>query len=94
MKKGVRVLLDEEYGYRHWVWNTEMTEEDLVKWFGENIGKNDDVFFEPRNLPGKKKIITVEEYNEMSRGSWRAMFHTADDSYMISPNGTKYHLGD
>ena len=92
--KGVRVLLDEEYGYRHWVWNTGMTEEDLVKWFSENIGKNDSVFCNPRSLPGEKKLISIGQYNDMSRGSWRAMFHDADDSYMISPRGTKYGLGD
>lgn len=92
--KGVRVLLEEEYGYRHWVWNTGMSEEELIGWFAENIGKNDSVFFDPRSLPGKKKCITVKEFNEMSRGSWTAMFHDADDSYMVSPKGIKYDLRD
>ena len=92
MTKGIRVLLEEEYGYRHWVWNTEMDEEELIKWFRDCIGEGDAVFSEPSQLHGRKKEISIKEFNEMSRGSWTGMFHDAEDSYLVCPKGIVYDI--
>jgi hypothetical protein len=45
------VLLDEEYGYRTWVWYTEMSDEGL-KMYWEGLKTVSDFFFNPRMLPG------------------------------------------
>lgn len=47
----VVVLLEEEYGYRHWIWHTGMTEAELTA-FWEGLESVDPYFFSPKGLPG------------------------------------------
>ena len=45
------VLLDEEYGYRSWVWWTGMTNDALAAWW-KALDSVQPHFFDPRTLPG------------------------------------------
>ena len=45
------VLLEEEYGYRSWVWWTGMTDVELVAWW-KALASVQPYFFDPRGLPG------------------------------------------
>ena len=45
------VMLDEEYGYRSWVWYTGMSDEELRAYW-EGLATVSDFFFDPRTLPG------------------------------------------
>ena len=45
------LLLDEEYGYRTWLWHTGMTPDELVA-FWEGLESVMPYFFDPRKLPG------------------------------------------
>lgn len=50
----VTVFLQEEYGYRHWLWETGMDADALMKWWADQrIAPTSDYFFDPRKLPGK-----------------------------------------
>lgn len=83
----VVVALEEEYGYRYWIWETGMNEADLIQWLKDQ--KNDDTFIF-LDLPGKRKRITITEYRNLSKKGWYAMFHQLDDSYLTSPSGETY----
>lgn len=45
------VLLEEEYGYRSWVWWTGMTDDELIQWW-KSLESVSPYFFDPRELPG------------------------------------------
>tara|TARA_Y100000034_G_scaffold127135_1_gene179474 strand:- start:395 stop:823 length:429 start_codon:yes stop_codon:yes gene_type:complete len=47
----ITVGLDEEYGYRMWVWQTGMTEAELIAWW-EALPSVMPYFFSPEGLPG------------------------------------------
>jgi len=47
----VVVLLEEEYGYRHWLWHTKMTEPELTS-FWEGLDSVEPYFLSPTGLPG------------------------------------------
>jgi hypothetical protein len=83
----VVVALEEEYGYRYWVWETGMDEATLIQWLRDQ--KDDETFLNMR-LPGKKKKITITEYNALAGKGWVGMFHMLDDSYLVAPDGTHY----
>ena len=83
----VTVALDEEYGYRYWVWETGMDEATLVQWLRD---QTEDKTFEFLNLPGKRKKISIGEYKFLAKKGWRGMFHMLEDSYLVSPDGTNY----
>jgi len=47
----IKVFLEEEYGYRYWVWETGMDADALIAWWkGMNTNT---YFFSPVGLPGK-----------------------------------------
>lgn len=48
----VTVYLEEEYGYRYWLWHTGMQAFELVKWW-TNLQSVMDFFHTPVGLPGK-----------------------------------------
>lgn len=51
--KTITVLLEEEYGYRFWTWDTGLTEPELIKYWLTKTSVND-LFFSPEGkLPGK-----------------------------------------
>lgn len=83
----VTVALEEEYGYRYWVWETEMDEATLIQWLKD---QKEDETFVFLDLPGRRKLITVGEYKFRAKKGWHGMFHQLDDSYLIAPDGTKY----
>ncbi len=83
----VVVALDEEYGYRYWVWETGMDEATLIQWLKD---QKEDETFVFLDLPGDRKLITLGEYKFLAKKGWRGMFHQLDDSYLIAPDGKKY----
>ena len=54
----VTVMLDEEYGYREWIWNTGMTASELDAWWSSRDTLRP-YFFSPTGLPGE--LIQVGE---------------------------------
>lgn len=54
------VYLEEEYGFRQWVWYSGMTAEELVAWWTETESMLA-YFFSPAGLPGKMVEVWLED---------------------------------
>ncbi|MDB4278658.1 hypothetical protein N9917_03570 [Deltaproteobacteria bacterium] len=79
----VTVYVDEEYGYRSWVWETGMTAEELVAWW-TGLETVMSYFFSPSGLPGTMtqvhlgaEAFAVHETNEPI--PFPAGYHYKDD---------------
>lgn len=95
MSNGVRVLVDEEYGYRYWIWDTGLSENELAEWFLSQNGEESEAF-EPHHLFGSIREVSEDDREWVSphRSVWRAMFHTIGDSWLRSSGGMVYTLSE
>ena len=80
MSEKITVYLEEEYGYRYWLWETGMTEEELRAFWG-GLPSVSPYFYDPRGLPGK---LTPLETNPTAE-DWTGHIHMDDDSGLWSP---------
>ena len=62
----VNVLLDEEYGYREWLWKTGMTAEQLTEWW-TSLRSVSAFFFDPSQggMPGEMLQI-IEDTTDLN----------------------------
>ena len=74
-KKTFTVVIDEEHGYRYWLWEFSGTERQLLETFNSNKPKN--CLIEPTVLPGKVKECSAERYLDCD---YHAHWHEPDDS--------------
>ena len=53
MKDTIEVFINEEYGYKKWIWNPNMTEDEFVLWWNE-LSESDFIkyYFNIKSLPG------------------------------------------
>jgi len=89
------VNVEEEYGYRNWLWFTEMHAEELIEFWKEKKTVSD-LFFHPEdgNLPGK--LIELDGYDSLVKKintKWSAHFHCDDDSWLRNENEKYQHKG-
>jgi hypothetical protein len=84
------VLIEEEYGYRHWFWNPAMTIEEFKQWWYDLVSVSP-FFLNPGNtLPGMTLKLTLEEYLVLSNFAkefpdkihYFAHLHEDDDSML------------
>ena len=61
------VLLDEEYGYRTWLWHTNMTGEELIAWWTA-LPSVDPYFMTPVGLPGT--LVPCWVQSNADKGVW------------------------
>jgi hypothetical protein len=56
MNKNIEVFLNNEYGYKTYIWKPEMTESEFVDWW-KNLTDSDIIkyYFNLKSLPGKLK---------------------------------------
>tara|TARA_R110002051_G_scaffold71886_4_gene130024 strand:- start:2283 stop:2621 length:339 start_codon:yes stop_codon:yes gene_type:complete len=103
----MRILVDEEYGYRYWVWTPKQeTVEDLLEYMTTIDEEFFDkwVFLHPSNLMGVWKqlilpvnAIKIEDdwyYDQVlnpSNYDGAGYFHTFNDSH-ITLNGKEYEF--
>ena len=61
----IEVFLNEEYGYKTWIWHPNMNEEEFTSWW-ESLTDSDVIkyYFNIHSLPG-----TLKEYVEKSPGN-------------------------
>lgn len=95
---GIVVAIEEEYGYRYWVWETGM-EAEALKVFFLNLNPMDYFFHQMESLPGKihqadlnaygmtiydhADSQNIEKIRFFSTDSVaRAHFHTAEDTWI------------
>lgn len=63
-ENNIKVMLDEEYGYRSWVWYTGMSEAELLEWWA-NLESVDPFFYNPDGtLPGTVTAIVMWQNTE------------------------------
>ena len=94
MNNNIELFLNEEYGYRTFIWKPEMTEEQFVNWWS-NLSDSDIIkyYFNIKALPG-----TLRPYVEKTKGNaerreygdptshrpyYYCHFHDVDDSYIV-----------
>ena len=90
----IEVFLNEEYGYKKWIWTPNMGEEEFVAWWGDlTESMLIKYYFNIKTLPG-----TLKPYIEKNSGSaikreygdptshttyYYCHFHDTDDSYIV-----------
>jgi len=70
------VLLDEEYGYRTWLWHTDMTDAELIAWW-KALPSVDPYFMTPMGLPGKLVPCWLEANS--NKGVWTFTRESANE---------------
>ena len=75
----MRIFLEEEYGYRYWIWNTGKAKKEILDWW-EKLETVDSFFFDPSAtlpfgevLPFVGKKLETEAYMHL---------HEDDDSFL------------
>lgn len=87
----VIVLLEEEYGYRTWIWHTGMSEAEIVEWW-KNLETVSPYFFTPVGLPGTLKERDWDE--DLPETTWSGHIHEDGDSFLFhSRHGYIHHKG-
>lgn len=94
----IEVFLNEEYGYRTWIWYPNMTEYEFISWW-ENLSDSDIIkyFFNIHSLPGTlgKYIERGTDVNALRRENgdpksycpeYYCHFHDVHDSYISVGN--------
>ena len=104
----VKVFVEEEYGYRYWMWDTLMTPEALIAWW-QGLDTVHKYFFSPASLPGRMGEIAVarnptgKDYDafharlafaKVEARGWSLHIHQDNDSDLQGPDGIRYlHAG-
>jgi DNA ligase D-like protein (predicted 3'-phosphoesterase) len=91
VNKEFAVLLDEEYGYRYWIWFPKMTPRELEFWW-KSLSSVGPYFFSPKGLPGE--VIQDKEaqlWPELvkSKKFYSAHINEDEDSFLSRPDGTE-----
>jgi hypothetical protein len=93
MNKNIEVFLNEEFGYRTFKWEPQMTEDEFVSWW-QNLNDSDIIkyYFNINSLPGKltavhankngnaKVRVSGDPRNETPH--YYCHFHDVDDSFI------------
>ncbi|HCC23493.1 TPA: hypothetical protein DF272_04960 [Candidatus Falkowbacteria bacterium] len=104
----VQVLIDNEYGFRHFVWDFKGTVADVIRWW-QGLKEEDDFFFRPEfslYRVNRRPVIGLEYMNFVrlarkprpaklrARGNnvVRVHMHETDDSYLTF-RGKMYYPG-
>ena len=102
----VKVFVEEEYGYRYWMWDTLMTPEALIAWW-QGLDTVHKYFFSPASLPGRMGEIAVanrrnptqKDYDsfharlafaKVEARGWSLHIHQDNDSDLQGPDGIRY----
>jgi hypothetical protein len=93
----IEIFLNEEYGYKTWIWKPNMTEDEFVSWWN-SLTETEIIkyYFNIRSLPGSLKTHVVKETHNASGESVARMpgdpksyqpyyychMHDIDDTFM------------
>ncbi len=90
------VLLEEEYGYKHWFWFPKMEPNELEAWW-KKLETVEPYFMSPEPLPGD--VVFAEDMDcwfdlQKKGNNYEAHTHCDDDSWIKKPNDDYiYHKG-
>ena len=77
------VMIEEEYGYRYWIWEPRKTREELIEWW-RAVESTDAYLFSPASLPGK--VTQIRKVRQKSC-LWYCHLHMNRDSFLKTPEG-------
>lgn len=89
------VLVNEEYGFRHWIWDTHMSKEALIEWW-TNLATVEPYFFDPAKLPGNVRQVEEEDFYQILEGNQETPhlhLHMDDDSWFRLDGAILNHAG-
>ncbi len=93
------VLLDEEYGYREWIWFPKMCAVELEAWW-RALESVEPFYWQPELLPGDLFQMKEERDFEVSmklfavNRHYSALINDDNDSVLTRPDKSKiYHKG-
>ena len=85
----MRLIVEEEYGFKYWLWNVEGTKEDVKRIFDEKTSCP--AYYSGRSvLGGSWQEVEWEEWRDVADSDEYdgfAHIHTEDDSKLIWNNG-------
>ena len=96
-KNGIEIFINEEYGYRTWIWKTNMNEDEFVSWW-MNLTESEFIkyYFNFNSLPGVLKEYKAKEQGNAQQREmgdptshkpyYYLHFHDVDDSYISIGN--------
>ena len=89
----MKFLIEEEYGYRFWVWQTNKSYPEMIEWW-TSLETVDDFFFNPsKTLPFGDVSSLPEECNQIPDMRGYIHLHMDEDSYMVIDKETFHHKG-
>tara|TARA_B100001758_G_C18153282_1_gene475188 strand:- start:204 stop:488 length:285 start_codon:yes stop_codon:yes gene_type:complete len=89
----MKFLVDEEYGYRHWVWETGKSRKEMVAWWS-SLETVDPFFFNPASsLPFGKIYPLPEDCQDIPEVLGYFHLHEDYDSFMKIEGENYYHKG-
>ena len=90
----MKIFLDEEYGYRCWIWTVDKTRSELIDWW-QNLETVSPFFFNPsKTLPfGEFKLIDFIDEKNFPDYDCRIHMHEDEDSYLAFGEKVYYHKG-
>ena len=90
----MRIRVEEEYGYRDWIWTTPFEEEwELVDWWKSNMTPefvDEFVFYDITEIEGEWEETEYSEYDEKEFDGM-AHVHESHDTW-ISVGGIRYDI--
>lgn len=80
----IRILVDEEFGYRTWIWEPNFSKtKDFLTWFSSiDASTRMDTFYNPTILPGIWREVSDEEEIDLKGITGHAYLHTDEDSFV------------
>jgi hypothetical protein len=80
----IEVFLNEEYGYKRWIWHPNMNEDEFVSWW-QNLSDSDMIkyYFNIRSLPGSLKEYVDKGSGNAERKLW-LLFFQMNIAYIFS----------
>ena len=89
----MKFLIEEEYGYRFWIWETNKSYPEMIQWWTE-LETVDEYFFNPSNsLPFGNVVPLPEDCMGIPETRGYLHLHMDEDSYMVIDKERFHHKG-
>jgi len=86
-------LIEEEYGYRYWVWKTNKTHAEMIEWWTKLESVNPFFFNPSQTLPFGEVSLLSEDCMEIPELRGYLHLHEDDDSFMQIDRERFHHKG-
>ena len=89
----MKIFIEEEYGYRYWIWTTGKTKSEMISWWSE-LETVSTFFFNPsHSLPFGDVNPLSEDCMDIPEADAYLHLHEDYDSHMRLDGENYYHKG-